>query len=149
MAEKSGEFLRHSEVGLAEFLESMPSGYAHAFGHDDVIQHAGIVARRAGAPAHAEIWKSLPNGSAAVCVVADDRPGLLAKICSALVAHHLDVMSAQIYCRKLPEGATEALDLFWVRAVRDLPSGTGRAVTPQEIGAFARLLSSSIAAEFG
>jgi [protein-PII] uridylyltransferase len=105
---------------LSIFLDSMPERYRQQpFDGVAVRQHAAIVARRAGAPAHAEIWKRLPRGGAVLCVVADDRPGLLSFISAALVVNGLDVEAAQAYTRA---GLDEAVDLFWVRREGGLPS---------------------------
>jgi [protein-PII] uridylyltransferase len=96
------------------FYESMPSRYRELFDGAAAREHAAIVGRREGAAAHVEIWKRLPEGGAILCVVADDRPGLLSYISAALVVHTMDVVSAQAYTRRTPEGA-EAVDLFWLR----------------------------------
>jgi [protein-PII] uridylyltransferase len=103
------------------FVDSMPARYRQLFDGAAALEHAAIVERRAHAPAHVEIWRRLPNGGAVVCVVADDRPGLLSFISAALVVHAMDVVAAQIYTRTTPEGS-EAIDLFWVR--RDSPMGS-------------------------
>jgi UTP:GlnB (protein PII) uridylyltransferase len=48
--------------------------------------------------------------------VADDRPGLLSTICRVFSAHDLDIVMAQVHCRKRREGPSpEAFDLFWLR----------------------------------
>jgi [protein-PII] uridylyltransferase len=99
---------------VAAFYASMPARYRELYDVEAARQLAAIVARRARAPAHAEIWKRLPNGRAVLCVVADDRPGLLSFISASLVVHALDVVAAQVYTRASPEGA-EAVDLFWLR----------------------------------
>ncbi len=99
---------------LATFYASMPARYRELFDAPAAREHAGIVERRAGAAAHAEIWKRLPGGGAIVCVVADDRPGLLSFISAALVVHAMDVVAAQVYTRASPAGA-EAVDFFWLR----------------------------------
>ena len=106
---------------VTTFVESMPPRYRQLFDAAAAREHATIVERRARAPAHVEIWRRLPNGGAVLCVVADDRPGLLSFISAALVVHALDVVAAQIFTRKVAESA-EAIDLFWVR--RDSPSGS-------------------------
>jgi len=52
--------------------------------------------------------------AAELCIVAEDRPGLLESIAAALTANRLEVLSAEVYSH--PVGAErEALDLFWVR----------------------------------
>lgn len=99
---------------VAAFYASMPARYRELYDVPAARQHADIVARRARAPAHAEIWRRLPSGRSVLCVVADDRPGLLSFISASLVVHALDVVAAQVYTRASPEGA-EAVDLFWLR----------------------------------
>ena len=99
---------------VVPFVDSMPARYRQLFDAAVAREHAAIVERRARAPAHVEIWRRLPNGGAVMCVVADDRPGLLSFISAALVVHAMDVVAAQIYTRTVAERA-EAIDLFWVR----------------------------------
>jgi len=99
----------------------MPARYRDSFDGVAIREHAAIVGRRAGAAAHVEIWRRLPQGRAVACVVADDRPGLLSLISAALVAHSLDVVSAQAYTRALPDGeGAEAVDFLWLRREADL-----------------------------
>jgi [protein-PII] uridylyltransferase len=94
----------------------MPARYRHAFDGVAVREHAAIVARRAGASAHAEIWRREPHERAVICVVADDRPGLLSFISASLATERLDVISAQAYTRTPSEGGDpEAVDFLWVR----------------------------------
>ncbi|HEY5146230.1 MAG TPA: hypothetical protein VII82_05660 [Polyangiaceae bacterium] len=101
------------------FRASMPDRYLNAFDRAAVSEHAAIVARRAGAPAHLEIWRQprqQADGVRVLCVVADDRPGLLSFISAALVIHGMDVLSAQAYTRRVPGQATsEAVDFLWLR----------------------------------
>jgi [protein-PII] uridylyltransferase len=103
---------------LSAFLDSMPPRYRQQpFDGVAMREHAAIVSRRGDAPAHAEVWRRLPRGAAVVCIVADDRPGLLSFISAALVVNRLDVEAAQAYTRA---ETNEAVDFFWVR--RDLGS---------------------------
>ena len=99
---------------VARFNDSMPARYRELFDGAAAREHMAIVQRRARSPAHAEIWRRLPGGGATVCVVADDRPGLLSFISAALVVHALDVVAAQVFTRQSPEGP-EAVDFFWLR----------------------------------
>ena len=64
---------------------------------------------------------SAPSGaSAELCVVADDRPGLLASISAVLAANRLGVLEAQRdNSRTRADGLDEAVDLFFVRAPGD------------------------------
>jgi [protein-PII] uridylyltransferase len=101
---------------VSDFLDSMPWRYREVFDGPAAREHAAIVARRAGAPAHVELWRRLPRGGAAICVAADDRPGLLSFISAALVVNHVDVEAAQAYTRV---GTREAVDFFWLRREGD------------------------------
>ncbi len=51
----------------------------------------------------------------ALCVIADDRPGLLATISAAFVKENLDIIAAEAYTRNLSSHQREALDIFWVQ----------------------------------
>ena len=106
-----------------DFVESfaalMPSRYRVLFDPRTIWKHAAVSYRRGDRPAHAEVWRSLADGSAALCVVADDRPGLLSAIAAALISHRLDVITALVFSRITPAGDCEAVDILWVR--RDSP----------------------------
>ena len=95
---------------MTEFLDSMPVAYVRAFSAQEMAEHAQIVQRRGTRVAHAETCAS--GGGSLVCVVADDRPGLLALVTDALLVHGLSVRSAQVYCRKRSDGLAEAVDFF-------------------------------------
>jgi UTP:GlnB (protein PII) uridylyltransferase len=97
------------------FVQSMPAAYREAFTAEQMREHAAISARRGNHVAHIELWRAFSDGLNVFCVVADDRPGLLSHICRVLVAHELEVLSAQIHCRPRRGQPTEAFDLFWVR----------------------------------
>jgi [protein-PII] uridylyltransferase len=101
----------------AEFAASMPPRYQVLFDPRSIRLHAGVSFRRGAMPARAEVWRSLPDRSAALCVVADDRPGLLSAIAAALTSHRLDVITALVFSRTVPPGC-EAVDLLWVRRDR-------------------------------
>jgi [protein-PII] uridylyltransferase len=78
-----------------------------------VVAHSSVV-RRHVEPVSIEIVPSSHPEAAELCVVAQDRPGLLAKIAAALSASNLDVLAAQVYSRRSPTSVT-AVDLFWVQ----------------------------------
>jgi UTP:GlnB (protein PII) uridylyltransferase len=125
---------------MTDFIASMPAAYARAFVGAAWAEHAGIIARRGTKLAHAELCR---NGDGPlVCVVADDRPGLLALVTDALLAHGLAVQGARAFCRQRPDGRTEAVD-FWelqpTRANQNLALDNG------ELAAFVQTLSELIA----
>jgi [protein-PII] uridylyltransferase len=125
-----------------QFIASMPGAYAQAFDHADAEEHARIVLGRGSAIAQVVVWRMLPQGVAILCVVAEDRPGLVALVSAAFLAHALDVRSAQIYCRTTPDGGVEAVDFFWLRNVS---SGAGLDVSRLE--ACARTIRELLGAE--
>src|SRR5688572_27057886 len=128
---------RDDESAGSVFLRSMPPGYASVYSRDEVAEHAAIVARRGNRPALAERWRSLDQGGAIVCVVADDQPGFLSIVSAALHLHELDVTTAQIYSRLRSDGVVEAVDFFWLRA---LVGGAERPIQEEEIAGVSRLL---------
>ncbi len=95
----------------------MPERYRENFDAAAIAGHAAIVARRGRLSAHVEVSGRLPDGVTVVCVVADDRPGLLSRIAASLVIHSLDILSAQAYTRVSPSGTGEAVDFLWLRRV--------------------------------
>lgn len=103
------------ELHVNAFARSMPDAYRAAFDDDAIATHAAIVARRGAASVRVVAWRELPGGALAVCVVANDRPGLLAQITAALVEHNLDVVDADAYCRTREDGVVEAVDFLEVR----------------------------------
>ncbi len=103
----------------APFAASMPQRYRESFDEASIAQHAAIVARRARLPAHLEVCDRSPDGVTLVCVVADDRPGLLSRIAASLVIHSMDILSAQAYTRVSAGGTGEAVDFLWLRRVGD------------------------------
>ncbi len=105
---------------LNTFLGSLPERYLLANPPESIAHHARAVAARACRAAHVVRVPSRHPEGAELCIVADDRPGLLAAIAAALTANRLEVLSAEVYSH--PVGAErEAFDLFWVR---DCDGGT-------------------------
>jgi UTP:GlnB (protein PII) uridylyltransferase len=97
------------------FARSMPPRYTVLFDPHSIRRHAAIAHRRGERPAFAEIWRLLPDGSAALAVVARDQPGLLSAIAATLVSHRLDVITALVFSRVTDGGEKEAVDLVWIR----------------------------------
>ncbi|MFZ5897156.1 MAG: hypothetical protein ACOY0T_39220 [Myxococcota bacterium] len=104
-----------SEDAIRLFASSLPESYRKNFEIGAVGQHARIALERESAPANVGTFLSTRGQGDAICVVADDRPGLLATISAALVMCGLDVTEAEAYTRRLPDRHNEALDVFWVR----------------------------------
>ena len=115
---------RAADLAVAPFRDSMPERYRAHFDGGSIQEHAKIVGRRGRLLVHLEIWQRLPNGQLVLCVVADDRPGLLSFISASLVAHEIDVVAVKAYTRTHPEtGHAEAVDFLWVKrqGARELP----------------------------
>ncbi len=115
---------------LDRFLASMPDRYLLANAPEAIAAHAGVALDRGGSAVHAALVPSRHPEVAELCVVAEDRPGLLARIAAAITAGRLEVLAAQVYSRALGEGQarTEAVDLFWVRDRTDGAEGVERAM---------------------
>jgi len=104
-----------SEDFLRSFAASLPASYRSNFDASAIQAHARIARERESAPANIGAFFSNRVPGAAICVVADDRPGLLATISAALVLCGLDVIEAEAYTRRIPGKHDEAVDIFWVR----------------------------------
>lgn len=104
-----------SAEAVREFEQTMPKAYRKAFSDAERAAHASIVAARGSQAARVARFEARRGEGWALCVVADDRPGLLATISAALVEAQLDVVDAEAYTRRVPAGRTEAVDVFWVR----------------------------------
>jgi [protein-PII] uridylyltransferase len=114
-----------------EFLASMPDRYLLANAPDAIAAHAKLALEReqGGAVVRASILPSRHAEVAELCVVAADRPGLLARISAAITAGRLEVLAAQVYSRAVPGAErTEAVDLFWVRDRVDGADAAARAL---------------------
>jgi [protein-PII] uridylyltransferase len=98
----------------ADFPASMPESYRKNFDGRAMAAHAGIAASRLERLVNIGTFPSSRPGTA-LCVVAEDRPGLLATISAALVLSRLDVIEAEAYTRRRSGSPNEALDVFWVR----------------------------------
>jgi [protein-PII] uridylyltransferase len=116
-----------SAAFFEEFLASMPERYLLANGPEAIVAHAQVAEARvvASAPVHAAIVPARHPEFAEICVVAEDRPGLLARIAAAITAGRLEVLAAQVYSRKAGKGS-EAVDLFWVRDRTEGPDAVPR-----------------------
>ncbi len=121
------------QTTMTDFLASMPVAYARAFGAADVDEHAQIVARRGKQLVHAELCSS--GDGRLLCLVADDRPGLLSLLTDALLVHALGIDATQAYVRRRGDGQDEAIALVDLNQVIDAA----------ELGAFVQTLGELIA----
>jgi [protein-PII] uridylyltransferase len=112
------EAVRAAWTGPTDALDAvinfLPERYLLANRPESIVQHARAIAARAGRPVYLARVPSRHPEAAELCIVGDDRPGLLAAIAAAITANRLEVLTAEVYSH--PVGAErEALDLFWVR----------------------------------
>ena len=119
-----------SEDFLRSFAASLPASYRANFEAGAIATHARIARERESAPANIGSFFSPRVPGAAICVVADDRPGLLATISAALVLCNLDVIEAEAYTRRVPGQHDEAVDIFWVR--REAASAQPNSLSQEE-----------------
>ncbi|MEO7109036.1 MAG: [protein-PII] uridylyltransferase [Polyangiaceae bacterium] len=117
-----------SKVAFAEFVASMPERYLLANAPEAIARHAGLALERAPGSANAGIVSTRHPEIFELCVVTDDRPGLLASIAAAITANRLEVLAAQVYSRGTSADGIEAVDLFWVRDRVDPKEGPARAL---------------------
>ncbi len=113
----------------------MPKSYAELYSTEESGEHAAIVARRGRWLTNVEVWRSLPGEGAILCVVAEDHPGFLSLVSTALYLHEIDVTTAQIYSRRSDAGELEAVDFFWVRQ-----NGAGMALDAERVASLRRVL---------
>jgi [protein-PII] uridylyltransferase len=85
------------------------------------------VADRGDRAAHVARVPSRHPEAAELCVVADDRPGLLECIAAAITGSRLEVLAAQVYSRAVGS-RSEAVDVFWVRDREGGTEGVERAL---------------------
>jgi len=98
----------------SDFRFSMPESYRKNFDVAASDAHRQVSSERGSSAASIGTFPSSRPGTA-LCVVADDRPGLLATISAALVLSRLDVIEAEAYTRRQAGQPDEAVDVFWVR----------------------------------
>jgi [protein-PII] uridylyltransferase len=133
----SSEFVR-------EFSATMPAVYRRSHDAETIAAHARVALQRGSYPANVGLCPTPPGAPARLCVVADDRPGLLATISAALVMEGLDVLEAEAHTRKTPAGRSEAVDLFSVQ--RAAPTERDRALEPADAERLRDVLSSLLEA---
>lgn len=116
---------------LEAFLASMPERYLLSNAPEAICAHARVALDRSRErrAVHAALVPSRHPEVSELCVVAEDAPGLLARIAAAITAGRLEVLGAQVYSRSVAGGgASEAVDLFWVRDARGSRDGVAQAM---------------------
>ncbi|MCL2776365.1 MAG: [protein-PII] uridylyltransferase [Polyangiaceae bacterium] len=115
---------------LEAFVVSMPERYLLANSPEAIGAHARVAAERAreGKFVYAALVPSRHPEAGELCVVAEDAPGLLARIAAAITANRLEVLGAQVYSREISDGISEAVDLFWVRDAHGEVEGVTQAM---------------------
>ncbi len=113
-----------------DFSRSLPESYRKNFDARAMAAHFSIAEGRGADLVAVGTFPSTRPGTA-LCVVAEDRPGLLATISAALVLARLDVIEAEAYTRRRAGKQDEALDIFWVR--HDPPELRAEEVGPEYI----------------
>jgi [protein-PII] uridylyltransferase len=129
LADAAGEDERPElEAFGARFIDAMPQRYALAHRADAIAAHGRRVYEhvQSGRTVSVSLAPSRHAEAAELCIVANDRLGLLQAIAAALSAHRLGVHGAQIYSCDLAADTRDlamdtggdevlAVDLFWVR----------------------------------
>jgi [protein-PII] uridylyltransferase len=109
-------------------LNALPARYAYANSAAGIFKHLAVIHEAVGKVSLVrELDTSEPYFE--LCIVADDRPGLLSGIAASLAAVKFKVIGAQIYSFQIPGGPKRALDMFWVRAGQE--SATARRLLPK------------------
>ncbi|MEO8875567.1 MAG: HD domain-containing protein, partial [Polyangiaceae bacterium] len=104
------------------FATSMPERYLLANAPEAIARHARLALDRSKSAVTAGMAPTRHPEISELCVVMDDRPGLLASIAAAITANRLEVLAAQVYSRQTDRGM-EAVDVFWVRDRIDAKDG--------------------------
>lgn len=113
---------------IRRFVETLPPAYRDKYPVATIEAHARLAQRREGS-VEVGVFERLGDLTG-VCIVADDRAGLLALISEALVRCDIDVVNAEAFTRIVPRRPSsppkplgsaddaprhEAVDLFWLR----------------------------------
>lgn len=127
---------------MNQFAATMPAAYEHLYGASEVAEHAAIASRRGDRLVHAELWQSAKGPL--LCVVAEDRPGLLALVTDALLAQGIAIQSARAFCRVVGQERAEAVDFLELRALGG-PDDVAAQLDADGLQAFAQSLSELVA----
>lgn len=127
---------------MNQFVATMPAVYERLYAPSEMAEHAAIVSRRGSRAIHAELWQSTKGPS--LCVVAEDRPGLLALVTDALLAQGMGIQSARAFCRVVAKDKDEAVDFLELRALGG-PEDVAAHLDDDGLRAFSQSLSELLA----
>lgn len=126
------------------FIKSMPERYLFANSLERATQELKLAHAAASDVAKVSVV-SVNEPYVELAVIADDAPGLLAKICATFSSARFKVVNAQIYSWTSPGGEQRVLDLFWVRAGNE--SAQVERAIPRVENDLRRLLAGEIQAQ--
>jgi [protein-PII] uridylyltransferase len=117
-AEHLGEDI--DSPAIEAMFASLPQRYFMENSVGRIANHVRLMRGRTGA-CEMQVTHQLRRGYSELVVIADDVPGLLAKITGVLFANRIDILDAAIYSREpqSPGEKGEALDIFRVRRPPD------------------------------
>jgi [protein-PII] uridylyltransferase len=128
------------------YLISMPARYLLSNEPESIANHLAVAER---AKQHSYAVAMFPTRDADIlelCVVAPDRPGILALLAAAMVDCRLAVHAAQILSHAVEAGQVQAIDLFWVRGLDSGPDYLERTVLKLE-RSIGKMLAGQLAPE--
>ncbi|HEX7598204.1 MAG TPA: HD domain-containing protein, partial [Polyangia bacterium] len=107
-------------TALADRFAGLPDRYFTENEADQIAAHMRLALGRKG-PCATLVTHSPRGTSSEMVLVAQDMPGLLARVAGVLFANRIDILDAAIYSRETVFGATqgEALDIFRIRKEPD------------------------------
>jgi [protein-PII] uridylyltransferase len=105
---------------LADLYAGLPDRYFTENDADQIAAHMRLSLGRKG-PCAVEVSHSPRGTSSELVLVAQDVPGLLARVAGVLFANRIDILDAAIYSREAVTGRDqgEALDVFRIRKEPD------------------------------
>jgi len=107
-------------TALADLFAGLPDRYFTENEAEAIAAHMRLVLGRKG-PCAIEVSHSPRGTSSELVLVAQDVPGLLARVAGVLFANRIDILDAAIYSREAVSGRDhdEALDVFRIRKEPD------------------------------
>ncbi len=107
--------MRLNPTLVQDFAATLPEAYRAVFDWAAIAEHAELSYRRTPGSTAVGSFVAPRHWGLALCIVADDRSGLLAALSGALLSERLDVVAAEAYTRRVNPKHREAVDVFWVQ----------------------------------